>query len=63
MNLIDKTMHSLRPWIKVGVLSKGKVNSNRAGLSVQSGYAVRRGATDTLFRNRYDFTFRKYYEK
>jgi hypothetical protein len=57
-------MHSLRPWIKVGVLSKGKINSkNQAGLSVQSGYAVRRGATDTLFRNRYDFTFRKYYEK
>jgi hypothetical protein len=54
MNLIDKSMHSLRPWIKEGVLSKGKVDSIRAGQSVQSGNAVRRGATTHFFRNYYE---------
>tara|TARA_X000001036_G_C20504213_1_gene735179 strand:+ start:707 stop:865 length:159 start_codon:yes stop_codon:yes gene_type:complete len=47
MNLIDESMHSLRPWIKEGVLSKGKIDSKTAGQLVQSGNAVRRGATDT----------------
>ena len=48
MNLIDKSMHSLRPWINEGVLSKGKIDSKiKAGQLVQSGNAVRRGATDT----------------
>ena len=40
-------MHSLRPWIKEGVLSKGKIDSKTAGQLVQSWNAVRRGATDT----------------
>ena len=47
MNIVDKSMHSLRPW-KKGVLSKGKIDSTTAGQLVQSGNAVRRGATDTL---------------
>ena len=48
MKIFEKSMHSLRPWIR-GHLSKGKVDSIKAGQSVWSGYAVRRGATTHFF--------------
>ena len=31
MNIVDKSMHSLRPWKKEGVLSKGKIDSKQSG--------------------------------
>tara|TARA_B100000902_G_scaffold118342_1_gene118915 strand:+ start:623 stop:760 length:138 start_codon:yes stop_codon:yes gene_type:complete len=40
-------MHSLRPWKKEGVLSKGKVESKQSGSTGAERDAVRRGATDT----------------
>jgi len=49
MNLIDESMHSRRPWKKLwGYFVRAKLEANKAVQLVQSGNAVRRGATDTL---------------
>jgi len=37
MSVRDSLPYSLRPWIKMGVLSKGKVNGVTADSSVYSG--------------------------